>query len=99
MVEIFDVKHHKLAVLDDDLKVKSPKGVALGKVLINGDVYDSTADKIGYFTEDGYIYMGAKKVGRVTNEGKVFDYENRQVGSVTGEHIKLAGAALLLLVR
>ncbi len=99
MGDILDVSRRKIATMGDDLKVRNLQGVVLGRVEINGTVYDSTGDKAGYFTEDGNIFKGFRKVGRVQNDGNVYDYENQKVGSVVGEHIKLAGATLLLLVR
>ena len=47
----------------------------------------------------GYVYQGSSHIGTVQNDGRVVDYEMVQVGRVAGGHNKLAGAALLLLVR
>ncbi len=99
MGDIFDTTSHKIATIKDDLKVRSIKGVVLGRVAINGDVYNIGGQKVGYFQENGKIYKGGSCVGTIHADGKVTDYEGQYIGKVTGSNIKLGGAALLLLVR
>lgn len=99
-VSLYDAGGKKIAIIDDDMKVRDLQNRIIGSVRENGEVYDPTGNKAGHLSErDGYIYDETKRIGRVDAYGAVYDYEGTRVGKVMGGHIKLGGAALLLLVR
>ena len=99
MNNILDADGSTLATIGDDGRVKDIKGLYLGKVALNGEVYNEHGQKVGYFLESGYIYKGTSHVGTVRSDGNVVDYEGTKVGKVVGGHTMLGGAALILLVR
>ena len=99
MGDILDVSGHKIAVIGDDGYVRTSKGVVLGHVAPNGDVYNVKGQRVGYFQENGHIYQGTRHIGTTHSDGWVSDYENQHVGKISGSHLQLGGAALLLLVR
>lgn len=99
MNKILDADGSTLATIDDSGKVKGKNGLPLGRVASTGEVYNKAGQKVGYFLESGYIYTGDRKVGTVHSDGRVTDSQGSRVGRVTGGHVMLAGAALILLVR
>ena len=89
-----------MAIMDDDGIVKDLKNIKIGRVSVNGEVFNTGGKKVGSFRENGYIYdEDGKHIGTVRNDGGVYDYEVQRVGKVIGGNIKQGGAALLLLVR
>jgi hypothetical protein len=101
MTTIKNVSGQLWATMSDDRKVHSVKNVVLGYVEENGQVHNNMGHNVGYFEErNGYVHDQTNRhVGTVRVDGHVFDYENQLVGTVEGDHIMLAGAALLLLIR
>ncbi len=98
MGDIFDAAGHKLATIGEDGRVRNTAGVLLGSVANNNEVYNSKASVVGNFAGNGYVYKGGSHIGTVHGDGQVFDFENRCVGKVVGDHMESGGAALLLLV-
>jgi hypothetical protein len=99
MADVFDAHGLKIASVSDDGKVRNAQGAVLGTVAVNGHVFNAMGQDVGQFLENGYIYKGSSHVGTVANDGTIRDYENVIVGRATGGHVKMAGAAMLLLAR
>ncbi len=99
MGNILDISGHKMATIREDGKVRNTAGVIMGHVSDSGEVYNNMAEKVGSFRANGYVYKAGSHIGTVHSDGRVYDYENRCVGKVVGDHIESGGAALLLLVR
>lgn len=98
MSEIFNSANQKIGYMEENNHVRNAKGVVVGSVLNNGDVYN-TASKIGKVDGRGFIWEGGRHAGTVFPDGVVRDYSNQIVGRVVGGHIYSGGAALLLLLR
>jgi hypothetical protein len=84
----------------DSFAVWNGSSQKVGSVHLNGDIW-SASGKIGSVKEEnGYVLKGATHVGNVdVHTGVVKDAELTTIGKVEGQHVLLAGAALVLLVR
>ena len=99
MSDLLDVLGHKMGTMGEDFVVRDAKNAVRGHVTLNGEVFSVDNKKVGYFLENGYIYKGTSHVGTVNSTGDIVDYENQHIGRVTGGHVMLGAAALLLLLR
>jgi hypothetical protein len=98
MADILDVAGHKLATIGEDGRVRNLENVIIGSVDDTGQVYNNMATVVGNFGANGYVYKAGSHFGTVHGDGRVYDYENRWIGKVVGDHIESGGAALLLLI-
>ncbi len=99
MGDIYNSANQKMATIGQDGIVYNILRAKLGRVLDNGDVRNIKEVKIGSYDSSGYVYEGARRIGKIKSDGRIYDYENDYVGKVIGANMQSAGAALLLLVR
>ncbi len=99
MSDILDISGQKMATIGEDGRVRNTANVIIGYVSSDSEVHNASGSVVGNFGANGYVYKAGSHIGTVHGDGQVFDYENRCIGKVVGDHIESGGAALLLLVR